>query len=71
VFQTSPIPLHNGDVVELTLEEIRRILGAHITDEEAQTLAGWYANLARGVAAFSQAEMKCVEPPLRSTPGPT
>ena len=41
-----------------------------LSDEEAAALADWYADIARRVAEFPQAELTSVEPPLRSTPGP-
>jgi hypothetical protein len=49
---------------------VREIVGAWTTDDEAAALAEWYANLSRGVAAYPEADLKGVEPPLRSTPGP-
>ena len=51
-------------------EAVRQVVGAELSDAEAAALANWYADLARGVAAFPQADLKAVEPPLRSTPGP-
>jgi cytochrome c553 len=51
-------------------EAVRQVVGAELSDAEAAALADWYAALARGVAAFPQADLKAVEPPLRSTPGP-
>jgi hypothetical protein len=52
-------------------EAVRQIVGAELSVEEAFTLADWYAALARGVAAFPQDDLKAVEPPLISTPGPS
>jgi hypothetical protein len=49
---------------------IRAILGPDVSDEDAAALEHWYANLARGVAAFPQADLKGVTPPLRSTAAP-
>lgn len=57
-----------ADVV--SAEDVRRIVGDGITLDEAGVLADWYANLARGVANFPFQEIKAIEPPLRSTPGP-
>jgi hypothetical protein len=52
------------------MEEMRHIVGAELSDAEAEALAAWYANLARSVAAFPADDLKPVEPPLRSLPGP-
>ena len=52
-------------------QRVREIVGVELTDQEADGLAAWYAGLARGVAAFSATDLKRVEPPLRSVPGPT
>ena len=49
---------------------VRRIVTELVSDEEAEALVGWYANLARGVAAFAEVDLKWVEPPLRSIAGP-
>jgi hypothetical protein len=51
-------------------EAIERIVGSDLTDEEVAALVDWYTNLARAVAAFPEAALKGVEPPLRSVPGP-
>jgi hypothetical protein len=51
-------------------ELVKHVVGVELTDEEASALANWYANLARSVAAFPGADLKQVEPPLRSIPGP-
>jgi hypothetical protein len=45
-------------------------IGVALSDQEAAALADWYADIARAVAEFPQADLKAVEPPLRSTPGP-
>ena len=45
-------------------------VGPNVSDAEAAALAEWYRNLARGVADFPQADLKGVEPPLRSVAGP-
>jgi len=57
-------------MIELTPELVRRLLGLEVDDTTAAALVDGYANLSRGVAAFPEAELKGVEPPLRSTPGP-
>jgi hypothetical protein len=41
-----------------------------VTDEEAEHLAAAYRSIERGLAAFPVDELKHVEPPLRSVPGP-
>ena len=51
-------------------EAVRRIVGEKVSVDEAEAIVGWYANLARGVAAFSEVDLKWVEPPLRSVAGP-
>jgi hypothetical protein len=52
------------------VDEIRRVVGGELSDAEAAALADWYDALARLVAAFPEAHLKQVEPPLRSVPGP-
>jgi hypothetical protein len=52
-------------------EQIRRVVGVDLTAEEARALAEWYATQSRLVAAFPADDLKGVEPPLRSVPGPT
>jgi len=54
----------------LSTEEIRRIIGVELSAQDAEALAAWYASFARGVAAFPAADLRRVEPPLRSMPGP-
>jgi hypothetical protein len=54
----------------LSKDEIRAIVGIELSDQDAEALAGWYAGFARGVAAFPADDLKRVEPPLRSVPGP-
>ena len=54
----------------LSTEEIRGIVGVELSEQDAEALAAWYANFARGVAAFPAADLRRVEPPLRSVPGP-
>jgi hypothetical protein len=57
-------------IVELTPEQLRELMGAVLTDAEAQALAGAFAAQQSAMAAFNFAELKGLEPPLRSTPGP-
>jgi hypothetical protein len=52
-------------------EEIRRLIGADVSQGELQALIDWYTAQARLVAAFPAEDLKRVEPPLRSVPGPT
>ena len=49
---------------------VARRIGVALSDEEAAALADWYADIARRVADFPPGELKSVEPPLRSSPGP-
>jgi hypothetical protein len=51
-------------------DAIREIVGSDLSDRDAEALAAWYAGFALGVAGFPAADLKRVEPPLRSTPGP-
>lgn len=53
-----------------SVEEIRDVVGVELTTEDAQALADLYATLAEKAAAFPAHDLKQVEPPLRSTPGP-
>jgi hypothetical protein len=52
-------------------EEIRRLIGADLSHQELQALVDWYTAQAKLVAAFPTEDLKGVEPPLRSVPGPT
>ena len=54
----------------LSPQVVRQIIGNQVTDAEATALAEWYAALGSSVAAYPRADLKGVEPPLRSTPGP-
>ena len=49
---------------------VKEIIGAELTDQEVSALVQGYATLALSVAAFPGADLKRVEPPLRSVPGP-
>jgi hypothetical protein len=51
-------------------EAVKRVVGDGLSEEDALALTDWYAAIARGVAAFPQDDLKTVEPPLRSIPGP-
>ena len=51
-------------------EQVRRIVGGDLSEEEAAALSHWYANLARGLSALPEADLRNLEPPLRSAPGP-
>jgi len=51
-------------------QHVRDVVGAQLTDHDVEALATYYANLAQLVAAFATEELRWVEPPLRSTPGP-
>jgi hypothetical protein len=52
-------------------EEIRRLIGADASDAEVAALIDWYTAQAKLVAAFPAEDLKRVEPPLHSIPGPT
>ena len=51
-------------------DAIRQVVGVELSDQDAEALAGWYAGFSRGVAGFPAEDLKRVEPPLRSVPGP-
>ena len=50
--------------------QVMAVLGPNVSDDEAAALANWYSNLARGVAAMPEVDLKGIEPPLRSVAGP-
>ena len=52
------------------IERVRRLVGANVTDEQVRALTSYHETLAQAVAAFATAELRAVEPPLRSVPGP-
>ena len=56
---------------KLSAEEILRVVGDSVTPDEVKALADWYATQSALVAAFPADDLKSVEPPLRSIPGPT
>jgi hypothetical protein len=51
-------------------EQIRAIVGSELTDEEADALVATLASLSRAVTDMPRAELRKVDPPLRSTPAP-
>lgn len=51
-------------------DDVRRVVATPLTDMEASGLADWYAALAAALDRFPVQDLKSVEPPLRSTPGP-
>jgi hypothetical protein len=57
-------------VTELSADVVRQIVSGGLSEEDARALAEWYANLSGAVAAFPGADLKAVEPPLRSVAGP-
>jgi hypothetical protein len=59
-----------ASVTELTPNSVRNIIGVPASEQEIDALIAWYEALARAAAEFPEAELKDVEPPLRSTPGP-
>jgi hypothetical protein len=54
----------------MTPDLVRQLVEAPVSDEQASALADWYNALEAQVARFPEAELKGVEPPLRSTPSP-
>ena len=50
--------------------QVREIVGVELADQDAAALSAWYAGFASGVAKFPAADLKQVEPPLHSVPGP-
>jgi hypothetical protein len=57
-------------MAELTPEIVRVFVGGAVADQAASALIEWYANLTRGLASFPEMDLRTVEPPLRSMPGP-
>jgi hypothetical protein len=57
-------------MTKLSPEDVRILVGTPLTDTEASALADWYQALSSAVASFPSAELKGIEPPLRSTSGP-
>jgi hypothetical protein len=54
----------------ISAEELRRRVGVPLSDQEVDALLNWYATLREGMQKFPIDELRAVEPPLRSTPGP-
>jgi len=59
-----------GSMTPLLPDDVRRLVATPLTDMEASGLADWYAALADALNRFPLQELKLIEPPLRSTPGP-
>jgi hypothetical protein len=55
---------------DLSADDIRRSIDLPLTDTQASALADWYAALSSALARFPEADLRAVEPPLRSTPAP-
>ena len=58
-------------MAELSPDMVRLLVGVEVDDTTAAALIEWYTNLSRGIAAFPEADLKGVEPPLHSIAGPT
>ena len=54
----------------MTAQHVREVIGTQLTDAEAEALAAYYEALSRAVQTFATDELRNVEPPLRSVPGP-
>ena len=54
----------------MTTGHVREVLGPDLTDAEAEALASNYATLAHLVSEFPIAELRAIEPPLRSFGAP-
>jgi hypothetical protein len=54
----------------LVPQQVRDVVGVELSEQAVQALVNWYAGFARGVAAFPAADLRRVEPPLRSIAGP-
>jgi hypothetical protein len=57
-------------MAELKSDLVRLLVDLRLDDQAVQALIEWYTGLQHGVEAFPAAELRTVEPPLRSTPGP-
>ena len=57
-------------MLEAVQDSLRAVLGPHLAHDEADALADWYITIAGSVARFPFEELRYLEPPLRSTPGP-
>ncbi len=51
------------------LDEIRRVI-PNASSDEARALVDWCIALRRNLNVFPAEDLRQVEPPLRSTPGP-
>jgi hypothetical protein len=51
-------------------ERVRHIVGAELSDEEADALVATSAALSDAVAAMPRPELRTVDPALRSVPAP-
>ena len=53
----------------LSAEQVTQLLPEHaLSPQDAEALAGIAAAMSRAIAAFPYAELRQVEPPLRSVP---
>jgi hypothetical protein len=66
-----PPARQNASVTDLSPDSVRDTIGLPLSDQELGALLDWYTSLSRAIEKFPEAELKAVEPPLRSTPGPT
>ena len=55
---------------DMAPDEVRKRVGADLSDAEVAELIAAYAALARGIAAFPRPELHGVEPPVSSLAGP-
>jgi hypothetical protein len=53
------------------VDDLDHVIGVALSDGERQALDAWYTDLRRALDALPAAELHDVEPPLRSTAGPT
>ena len=54
----------------MTVQYVREVIATPLSDADAEALAAYYEALARAVQTFATDELRNVEPPLRSVPGP-
>lgn len=57
-------------MVEMTADEVRKRVGADISDAEVAELIAAYKVLARGIDTFPLSALHGLEPPVRSVAGP-
>jgi len=55
---------------ESARQAVREVIGSSLSEDEVDALLSTHAALARGLAAIPFAELKQVQPPLQSMPGP-